>query len=201
MKVDIVIAGVGGQGTMLAARVLGRAACRAGINAIGAELLGLSQRGGSVVSHVRIGDDTYSPVIMEGAADVLLGFEPSEAVRRLPYIAKNGTIIINTNPYIPPSVSMGFAKYPDLNQIFKVLEEHGRLLTLDASRLAAEAGNPITLNSVMLGALAATGKLPFNVEILEESLAMSVAKPLVEPNVKALRLGYNECLNQIAKDK
>jgi len=199
VKVDVVIAGVGGQGTMLAAKVLGRAACLAGLNAVGAELLGLSQRGGAVVSHVRIGDAVYSPMIMEGSADVLLGFEPSEAVRRLPDVSKDALMLINTSPYVPPSVSMGLAEYPNLDVIFNVLKNHARTLLLNAKDIAAQAGNPITLNAVMLGALAATGKLPFGQEVLEEALKRSVAKPLVEVNIKALRLGMEYVLT--SKDK
>ncbi|MEM2238028.1 MAG: indolepyruvate oxidoreductase subunit beta [Candidatus Caldarchaeum sp.] len=198
-KVEIIIAGVGGQGTMLAARVLGRAACSAGLKAVGAELLGLSQRGGAVVSHVRIGDDVYSPVVMEGSADILLGFEPSEAVRRLPYVSTKGLIIVNTAPFVPPSVSMGLASYPSLEQLLETLSSHAATVPLNAKELAMRSGNPITLNAVMLGALAATGKLPFSRDVLSKTLAASVPEKLSDVNLKAFNLGYEAYLSAAAR--
>lgn len=193
---DVVIAGVGGQGTITAAAVLGRAAVIAGYRVRGMDNRGLAQRGGSVVSHVRIGRDPESPIIPEGAADVLLGFEPSEALRQAHMLRRGGLAIINVKPVTPVAVTIGLSQYPSLDVIKSIITEAGaRVLEVDAYGLANKAGAPISLNMVMLGVLAGcVNVLDIRLEHFEAAIRESFRKKAQEANVRALRLGYEEGL-------
>ena len=192
---DVVIAGVGGQGTITAAAVLGRAGVMAGYSVRGIDNRGLAQRGGAVMSHVRIGRRVYSPMVMDGEADVLLGFEPSETLRRAYFIRRGGWVLLNTKPIPPITVTIGRERYPDIDEIIEVFRDRAgtRILAFNASELADKAGNPITLNMVMLGAFSALDT-SLRTGHLEAAIRDSFRRRLQEVNLMAFRLGREKAL-------
>jgi len=191
---NIILAGVGGQGTILASSILGTAAIMTGLNVRGSEALGMSQRGGAVVGHLRIGSVVHGPLVPEGKGDVLVGFEPSEALRNIAYLSRDGLIIVNTRPIIPPIVSIGVSVYPSIDEILGKLKQYAQVVTLDATELAEKAGGVITVNTVMIGALAGSGRLPIKNETILKAIERCVPKETIAINQKAFKLGYNEIL-------
>jgi indolepyruvate ferredoxin oxidoreductase beta subunit len=185
---NILIAGVGGQGIILASRAIAEAAIAAGLPVRTAETIGMAQRGGPVVSHIRIGASHYGPLIPHGAADILVACEPAEGARNLPFLKKGGRAIISTSPVIPVSVSLGTSSY-DVPGILHFLEKHiEHPYFLDAAGLASEAGNIKSLNMVMLGALSAL-ELPFPAEILLKAALKLLPPPTHPINSRAFSLG------------
>ncbi|MEJ2492326.1 MAG: indolepyruvate oxidoreductase subunit beta [Desulfuromonadales bacterium] len=152
---NILMAGVGGQGTLLASEILTEVLMQAGYDVKKAEVHGMAQRGGSVVSHVRFGPKVYSPIIPEGEVDVLFGFEVLETYRYLPLVKRSGAVVVNNLRISPPSVALGKALYPE--QIDRKLKERvDNVHIVDGLSLAEQAGNPRTVNTVLLGALSNT---------------------------------------------
>lgn len=193
MKKDfnIVLAGVGGQGILLAAEVLGTAAVKDGLNVRVGEIHGMAQRGGAVLCTVRIGENVFSPMILEGQADILLGFEPLETLRNVKYASEKTLIIMGDERIPPPGLTLKGESYPRIEEILERLKLFSKnIITVDASRLAKEAGSTVMQNAVLLGALTA-GKLPIKKESLIEALKELVPAKYVEMNVKAFELGYN----------
>ncbi|ADT84289.1 MULTISPECIES: indolepyruvate oxidoreductase subunit beta [Thermococcus] len=188
---NIVITGVGGQGILTAANLLGWAALHAGYKVRVGEVHGMSQRFGSVIAYVRFGEDVYGAMVPEGKADVIMAFEPVEALRYINYLKEGGLVIANSNPIPPVQVSMGLATYPSMEEIRKIIEEDfkGKLITLDAEKLALEAGNVITTNVVLIGALTQTPGFPLSAEHVKEVIRLSVPKKAVDVNMKAFELG------------
>jgi len=188
---NIVITGVGGQGILTAANLLGWAALRAGYKVRVGEVHGMSQRFGSVIAYVRFGEDVYGAMVPEGKADVILSFEPVEALRYINYLKKGGLVFTNARPIPPVQVSMGLAKYPSLEEIKKVVEEDfgGKFMAFDAEKLAMEAGNIITTNVVLIGALTQTPGFPLSAEHVRDVIKVSVPKKAVDVNMKAFDLG------------
>ena len=183
---NIVLAGVGGQGTVLASRILAAAAMRSGLPVRTAETIGMAQRGGSVFSHLRIGEGIASPLMGPGEADLILGFEPAEAVRMLPYLKKGGTVVTCVRPVIPVSAMIGGAPY-DPEAVLAFLKEHaGRLVTVDSDRALREIGNDKVMNVLLLGIAARTGALGFTPEDLLPALETVLPPKLFEINKKAL---------------
>jgi len=184
VKFDILIAGVGGQGVVLASRMLALAAVKAGFHVSTAETIGMSQREGSVSSHIRIGDKTSGSLIPIGQADLLLGFEPAETVRNLPYLRKGGRILVNTHAIPPASRPPGSPEY-DPMALLSFLNAHcPDILCFDFTKLAEEAGTYRAANIAMLGAALGVGGLPFqedtlqavmNTEIPEKHRAVNMA--------------------------
>jgi indolepyruvate ferredoxin oxidoreductase beta subunit len=192
-EINIVLAGVGGQGTIVMSEVLGRAAVMEGIKVRGSEVLGMAQRGGSVVSFLRLGGAVHGPMVPEAKADVMVAMEPSEALRNIRYLSKNTMVLLSTRPVIPPSVSLGMGTYPKVEEVARKLKEHGgQVVTLDPFELAARAGSTLAANMVMLGALAGTGRLPLRVEALKRSIAERFKGKVAEINLKAFDLGYEQ---------
>lgn len=188
MNINILIVGVGGQGTLLASRILGSLAQLENKECKLSEVHGMSQRGGSVVTHVRIGDKIFSPIISEGEADIVLAFEKLEALRWRHFLKKDGLLIINDQEIMPMPVIIGQANYP--NNVYEKLAEEGiKYLKVDALTLAKEAGNAKAVNTVMLGAMAKS--LDIEYHKVEEALVNSVKERFVEVNKIALKLGYN----------
>ncbi len=166
MKYDILIAGVGGQGVVLASRMLALAAMRAGFRVSTAETIGMSQREGSVSSHIRIGSETSGSLIPAGQADLLIGLEPAETVRNLPFLKKGGKIIVNSHTIPPASKPPGSPEY-DPESLLSFLEERfPDMLCLDFTRLAEDAGTYRAANVAMLGAAAGMDILPFSREVI-----------------------------------
>ncbi len=180
---DILIVGVGGQGTLLASRVLGKYALDEGYDVKLSEVHGMAQRGGSVMTYVRIGENIASPIIDEGRADLILAFEKLEALRYAHYLKKGGHILYSTQEIMPMPVVTGAAEYPQ--GIEKKLAGVG----IDALSLALEAGNAKAANSVMLGALCKD--MGFDREKFEGALLSCIPQKTVEMNRKAFELGYN----------
>lgn len=188
---NIVLAGVGGQGTLLASEALGMAAVKDALNVRVSEIHGMAQRGGAVVTTVRIGDNVLAPTVLEGQADVLLGFEPFETVRNLKYVSGKTLVIMNTEKIPPPELAAKNVKYPGLDQIVqKVRLFTEKVVLIDAAQLAKRAGSSLTQNVVLLGALAGTGVLPVKKQSLIEAVRELVPAKHVEINLKAFELGY-----------
>ena len=187
-KLDIFIAGVGGQGTLFASRVLGNYAVLKGMDCKLSEVHGMAQRGGSVVTHVRTGDKIYSPIVAEGAADALLAFEQLEALRNAHMIKKNGFIITAVQKLPPAAAANGTAVYPDniLDRLKNITEN---LTAVDAQKLALDAGNVKAANTVMLGAL--TKAMGLDIEVMRKALKLTVPPAALEVNMKALESGYS----------
>jgi indolepyruvate ferredoxin oxidoreductase beta subunit len=175
----------------LAAEILGTAAVLDGLNVRVSEIHGMAQRGGAVVSTVRIGENVRVPTVLEGRADVLLGFEPLETLRNLRY-ASEKTLVIMSSEQIPPTeLSAKNLKYPSMDDVkAKIQRFTRRIVVVDAARLAEEAGSSLAQNSVMVGALAAVKVFPIKVGSLVEALKQLVPSKHVDANVKAFDLGY-----------
>jgi len=185
----IFLTGVGGQGTLLASRVLGEAALAAGFNPMVSETHGMAQRGGIVVSTVVLGD-LQSPLVSPGEADIVLSFEALEAFRALDRCHAESLVIANNATLVPYPVAIGQAKYPPVDQMFRRLAEHvGGLLAFDAGELARQAGSPLAVNMVLLGALAATGSLPIPAEAILTVVRTQTKEKFLASNLKAFDLG------------
>ena len=187
----IVISGVGGQGTLLASRLLAEASINSEMSVKIGETYGMAQRGGPVMGHIQIGGTINNPQIRKGEADVLLAFEPAEATRRgITYLKKNGLAIINSRPTAPVEVISGMIPYPKLNELKDLLKKvSDNLYYFDATKLAEKAGDAIATNVVMLGALSASGVLPFKEETLITTLEKSLHPRHLELNLNAFQLG------------
>jgi indolepyruvate ferredoxin oxidoreductase beta subunit len=188
---NIVLAGVGGQGTLLAAEIIGSAAVQDGLNVRVSEIHGMAQRGGAVVSDVRMGERVLASTVLEGRADVLLGFEPLETIRNLKY-ASERTLVIMSDERVPPAeLALKGIRYPSIIEIIEKIKRFSEnIILVEASRLAKEAGSSLTQNSVLIGALAGTEKLPVKTENLMQALKELVPQKHVDANVKAFKLGY-----------
>ncbi len=187
-KISIVLTGVGGQGVITAANILGKAAVNAKVNVYASEVHGMAQRGGSVSCTVRMGD-IFGPLVASGTADAIISMEPSEALRYIQYANKETKVVTDINSVIPFTVAVGGEEYPDLDDIFKEINSRSKLYKMDASNIAKESGALITKNIVMLGALAATDVLPFKSEILLKTILDNVPAKYKEINKRAFEGG------------
>jgi indolepyruvate ferredoxin oxidoreductase beta subunit len=186
----IVFVGVGGQGNLLSSRILGEAAVLAGIPVNVSEVHGMAQRGGVVESAVVMGG-ALSSIVSDGEADVLIGFEPSETLRALNKCSRDSTVITNIIPLMPFTVAIGKGVYPDIRESLSLIKgKVKRLIALNASALAEQAGSPMAVNIVMLGALAQSQTLPLSAAQMKEALRMNIKKKLLETNLKAFDLGF-----------
>jgi len=182
---DILIVGIGGQGTILASNILGEACLIEGRHIKGAETHGMAQRGGSVESHIRI-DGLFGPLIPPGQADLLISFDLLEALRYSHYLKKEGTAVVSRNLVIPTSVYTQKLTPPTEDEIIAVLKKHG-LCLVEADSIATEAGSPLSQNVVMLGA--ASRWIPLKPESLLEAVKRLVPKKTIEINAKAFQMG------------
>jgi indolepyruvate ferredoxin oxidoreductase beta subunit len=186
----LIIVAVGGQGNLLASKVLGEAALLADIPVRMSEIHGMAQRGGVVESAVVFGD-ADSTIISDAEADVLLGFEPSETLRALNKCNADTVVITNTAPLPPFTVAIGKGTYPDIQDIQELIRNKtGRLIAFDAQDLAKQAGNIMSLNMVLLGALIQTGIMPVSAGKVKEAIRTSTKKAFVDINIKAFGLGF-----------
>ncbi len=184
---SVMIVGVGGQGTLLASRILGSAMLQKGYDVKVGEVHGMSQRGGSVVTYVRFGEKVFSPVIEQGEADVLLAFEQLEAARALPYMKSGGTAVVNTQKIDPMPVVTGQAAYPQ--GLLAAMEEKGaKVLAVDALKLSEEAGSQKAVNVVLIGAMAR--HLDPDEDLWLEAVRACVPEKFYALNEKAFRLGF-----------
>ena len=187
MTKNIMIVGVGGQGTLLASRILGNAVINAGFDVKVSEVHGMSQRGGSVVTYVKYGEKVYSPIIDKGQADIILAFERLEALRALPYLKKGGKIILNDRSIAPMPVITGAAEYPE--NIVETLSQKAETIAIDALELSTKAGSPRAVNVVLIGLLAKSTDIAY--EDWVEVIKQTVPRKFLELNLKAFDLGYN----------
>lgn len=188
MKANILIVGVGGQGTLLASRILGALADLSGNDCKLSEIHGMAQRGGSVVTNVKIAPKVTSPIIGVKDADIIVAFEKLEALRYTNYLKDGGTIVVNDQEIFPMPVITGARAYPA--DIFGELKARsGKVVVVDALAIAEELGNTKTVNVIMLGALAKGLDIPF--EQISQALRVSVKPNLYDINLKALEKGYN----------
>ena len=187
MTKNIMIVGVGGQGTLLASRILGNVAIRAGFDVKVSEVHGMSQRGGSVVTYVKYGEKVHSPIIDKGEADIILAFETLEAYRALPFLKKGGKMIVNNQEIDPMPVITGAMNYPE--NIVGKLSEKVDLTCADALTLANKAGNAKTVNVVLIGIMAKNTDIAFDEWV--ETIKATVPAKFLDVNLKAFELGYN----------
>ena len=184
---NIMIVGVGGQGTLLASRILGNTLIEAGYDVKLSEVHGMSQRGGSVVTYVRYGDRVASPIIDYGQADVILAFERLEAYRALPYLNKDGIMITNTLRMDPMPVIAGKEEYP--HDIVDKMSEKCKVIPVDAAGIATECGNIKATNVVLVAVLAKTTGIPYEKWI--ETLRVTVPEKFIDLNMKAFKAGWD----------
>ncbi|MGA1819976.1 MAG: indolepyruvate ferredoxin oxidoreductase subunit beta [Thermoplasmatota archaeon] len=193
---NMIDCGVGGQGVVLMANIVGEACVRAGLRVISGELHGLSQRNGSVIAHQRIGETAISPLVPYGEADVVLALEPMEALRYLYFLKPGGLVITNTNIIHPPTETQMLARgrkerYVRYEEVVDRIRSAGaRIVEVNALDLAKEAGNPQTENVVMVGALAAVPDFPVGKEHMLEAVKDNVPKKALEVNIRAFELGF-----------
>ncbi len=188
--VRIFFTGVGGQGTLLATRMVGEAALAEGLPVTMSEIHGMAQRGGVVESSVVIGK-VFSPTIPDGEADILMAFEPLEALRAIPKCHAASLIIASTAPIVPFTVAVGQSTYPEVAELEQTIKEKvSNLLWLDAVELARKAGSERASNTVLVGVLAGTGRLPIARSSWEEALQKTLPSRLVEINRQAFEAGY-----------
>lgn len=189
---DIILCGVGGQGTVLASKLISDAALAQGMPVKAAETIGMAQRGGSVLSHVRLGEGSNAPLIGNGRADVIIAFEPAEAVRALPYLKQGGTVIAANVPVVPVSAMTGGPDY-ELEVLMSYLQAKVQnLVIVDALEAAKELGSAKCLNVVLLGAAARTGALGLTVEDFEKAVQARVPERFLDLNMRALHFGEHE---------
>jgi indolepyruvate ferredoxin oxidoreductase beta subunit len=189
---NIVLAGVGGQGTLLAAEALGIAAVKDDLSVRVGEIHGMAQRGGAVISTVRIGQDVLASTVLEGRADILFGFEPIETLRSLKY-ASEGTFVIMSTERVPPvELAVNKATYPSIEEIVeKIRRFTDKVILVDTERLTKEAGSSVTRNVVLLGVAAGTGRLPVTRSSLLEAVRELVPPKHLEVNLRAFELGFD----------
>lgn len=197
MNKNCLLCGVGGQGVILASKLIAYAAMEKGMSVRTSETIGMAQRGGSVVSHVRIGEKTYSPMIPKGSADVLLAFEPAEAVRSLSYLKagkEEGCVIVNRKAVQPVTSALGGKGY-DGREMLDFLESRTqRLYVVDGEAICRKAGSAKTLNMALLGAAAASNALGIGIEEMERQIRSRMKPQYQDMNLKALELGAEALL-------
>ena len=187
----LILVAVGGQGNLLASKVIGESALLADVPVRMSEIHGMAQRGGVVESSIVFGD-AQSTIISDGEADVLVGFEPSETLRALNKCNSNTVVITNLAPLSPFTVTVGSGVYPDLKKLQSLIRDKtAKLIAFNAEILAREAGNVLSANMVLLGALIQTGKIPLTRETVKEAIKTKTKKDFMASNLKAFDLGYS----------
>ena len=186
---SVMIVGVGGQGTLLASRILGNMLIKKGYDVKMSEVHGMAQRGGSVVTYVRYGEKVYSPIIEEGMADIIVSFEKLEGLRYVSYLAKDATMILNSQVIEPMPVITGAMPYPE-NVEETIKKYTDKLIEIDALSLAEKAGNSKAVNVVLMGVMAKG--MDFSKEEWLETIKETVPEKFVDVNIKAFNEGYNK---------
>lgn len=189
-NLNIMIVGVGGQGTLLASRILGTVGMKKSYDVKVSEVHGMSQRGGSVVTYVKIGEKVYSPLIEKGEADIIMAFEQLEALRWIDYLKENGTLITNEQKINPMPVIIGKTKYPE-GLIRRLKENYPGTISVDALSIAKQCGNIKVVNLVLIGVLA--NRTDIEKDIWLEAINETVPEKFHEVNLKAFEAGYGIC--------
>ncbi len=187
---NIYISGVGGQGIIKTSIVIGEAAMKSSVNVVMSEIHGMSQRGGVVSTELKLGD-AKSPIIEKGAADMLLAFEPLEALRAVPKINENASVVMNTSPTYPFNIKESSAPYPDIQVIVdEIKSKSAQVFAFDAEKIAKDAGHILSLNMVMLGGAVAVPGFPLNKKVVLESMKNNLPEKSLEINMKAFEEGF-----------
>lgn len=189
MSKSVLLCGVGGQGTVLASKLIAYAALDKGMFVRTTETIGMAQRGGSVVSHVRMGEEIHSPLIPKGQADVMIAFEPAEAVRNLSYLKEDGVAVVNRKAVKPVTATLGNTEYTGQEMIGYLKKHVKNLLLVDGEAICKEVGSAKALNVTLLGAALAGNVLDLSLEDMEKEIETHVKKQFVEMNKKALAHG------------
>lgn len=189
MNKSCLLCGVGGQGVVLASKLIAYAAMEQGKFVRTTETIGMAQRGGSVVSHVRMGTEVHSPLIPLKSADMLLAFEPAEAVRCLPYLKEGGTVIVSSKTVKPVTATLSGSTYEGTKMLEYLKKNVENLAILDGEEICRQAGSSRVLNVALLGAAAASGVLDISAEEMESAVAGNVKEKFLDMNRKALTLG------------
>lgn len=186
MHKNILLCGVGGQGIVLTSKLIAAASMAKNIPVMSAETIGMAQKGGSVFSFLRTGEGLYCPMFPKGTADLMIGFEPAETVRMLPYLKSDGTVILNSHPILPVTAALGGETY-DGTEMVAYLKAHVKhLVILDGDKACREIGSPKVLNMVMLGAAIQSGCLPFSLKDIKEAVQKTGKPQFYALNCKAL---------------
>jgi len=187
--INCILAGVGGQGTVLASKLIAQAFMKKGYQVRTAETIGMAQRGGSVVSHVRIGENIYSPLIPLQMADLIVGFEPAEAVRCLPYLKEGGTIVVSSRPIKPVTDALSNQTYNGNEMIDYLKKKKFRTIIIDTQSICDSCGSPKIVNVALLGATIESGALGISLEDMEKTIIEHIADKYITLNLKALYAG------------
>ena len=186
MRKNIILCGVGGQGTVLASRLISAAAMARDLPVMSAETIGMAQRGGSVFSHLRIGEGIYSPMIAKGEADLILAFEPGEAVRMLPYLKPDGQVVVSARPVMPVTATLSGQTY-SAEAMLDYLRAHVKdLVIVDTEKALSDVGSAKVLNLILLGAALQSGALGFTEEEMKNAILSRIAPKFHELNLRAL---------------
>lgn len=186
MNKNIVLCGVGGQGTVLASKLIASAAMKKGIPVMSAETIGMAQRGGSVFSYLRMGENLRSPMVAKGTADLILGFEPGETVRMLPYLREGGQVVVSSRAVMPVTATLSGSSYSGEEMIAYLEKVVPHLLVVDAERACEELGSARMLNVLLLGAAVHSGALGLTEEEIREAILERVPVKYHESNLRAL---------------
>ncbi|MGA2385399.1 MAG: indolepyruvate oxidoreductase subunit beta [Candidatus Bathyarchaeia archaeon] len=192
-RLDMVFSGVGGQGVVVLSDIYCEAAILDGFDVAKAEVHGMAQRGGSIVAYARIGDKVESPLIEAGRADVLVGFEVLETARALPMLRRGGDVVVNTK-YIPPCVVGSAVRPKKMGELMQILRDKARVHEVDGAGIAAKLGNPLVVNTVLLGALSALPEVPVNAESFQRAIAGRLKEKYININLKAFQQGRDSVL-------
>ncbi|SEH72585.1 indolepyruvate ferredoxin oxidoreductase beta subunit [Ruminococcus flavefaciens] len=187
MNKNILLCGVGGQGIVLTSKLTASCAMEKGMQIMSAETIGMAQKGGSVFSFLRIGEGIYCPMFGQKQADIMIAFEPAEAVRMLPYLRDGGTVIVNTHPIMPVTASLKASDYNGTEMLDYLRKYTDNVMAVDGDNVCRELGSPKVLNMVMLGEAIRSGILPFTIDDAVEAMKRNVKPQFVELNEKALR--------------
>ena len=186
MRKDIILCGVGGQGTVLASRLISAAAMARELPVMSAETIGMAQRGGSVFSHLRIGGDADCPMIAKGEADLILGFEPGEAVRMLPYLKPEGQVVVSSRAVMPVTAALSGADYRAETMLDYLKAQVRNLVIVPTEKALAEVGSAKVLNLILLGAAVRSGARGFSEEEMRQAVLTRIPAKFHELNLRAL---------------
>lgn len=186
MNKNILLCGVGGQGTVLASKLIASAAMARGIPVMSAETIGMAQKGGSVFSYIRLGDGLYTPMLPKKGADVIIGFEPAETVRMLPYLKDGGSVVVNSAPVKPVTAVLADTGYEGPEMVDYLRRHVAKLTVIDCVAACREIGSPKVANMVLLGAAVATGEVMVSLDDIKAAIAKRVNPKFHGLNFKAL---------------
>ena len=187
---NIVLCGIGGQGTILASKLIAAAAMKKGIPVMSAETIGMAQRGGSVFSHLRLGEGIQSPMIAKGSADIIIGFEPGETVRMMPYLKENGTVVTSLHAVKPVTASLTGADYNAQTMTDYIAKCTDNAVFVDTEYACGILGNHKIVNVLLLGCAAETGELGLSKTDIEEAIKDKIPEKLIDLNMQALNFDF-----------